>query len=121
MSVTPSRGLADAADALIDSVTATFGRLDGLRQSVDHAYLQAQAVSIHDGFTKALTDGSWLKEFPGRSILQRFVNKELVGKATYEGFRNLVVDQMVDAGHEPAGMRQVIDIIAASDPLAAAP
>lgn len=109
---------ADAAAALIDSVTATFDRLTELQQSVDLAYLEAEAAAINDRLTEAMTNGEWLKEFPGRSILQRFVHKELAGKATYEGFRNLVVDQMVDDGYEPAGMRQVIDVIIASDPIA---
>ncbi|GJJ16484.1 AAA family ATPase [Mycolicibacterium mageritense] len=107
----------DAADALKDSVTATFGRLDDLKRTVDYAYLQAQSDALRDGFNDALADGSWLKEFPGRSILQRFVHKELAGRATYEGFRNLVVDQMVDAGHQPLGMQKVIDTITASDSL----
>lgn len=106
---------ANAANALIDSVTATFTRLDSLRSSIDLPYLESQAAAIENGFRQALADGSWLKEFPGRSILQKFVSKELAGKATYEGFRNLIVDQMVDDGYEPPGMRQVLDIIMAAE------
>jgi hypothetical protein len=62
-----------------------------------------------------------VNEIPGRSILQRFAARELSGAGSYEGFRNVIVDQMVDSGYEPPGMRTVIDVIIASDvPLAQA-
>jgi predicted ATPase len=108
----------NSADALIDSVNATFSRLNTVRGEIDMIYLQQMEAAIKASFTKALHDGSWMKEFPGRSILQRFVAKELAGKGSYEGFRNVVVDQMVDANYEPAGMRQVIEVILADDPIA---
>ncbi|WP_442930382.1 ATP-binding protein [Mycobacterium sp. NBC_00419] len=109
----------DAASALIDSVNATFGRLEGVRQEVDMAFLQAESATIQQGLSAALADGSWVKKFPGRSVLQRFVAKELAGRSNYEGFRNAIVHQMADAGYEPPGMRRIIDLILASDePLA---
>lgn len=105
----------NAAEALIPSVEATFRRLADARNAIDRAFLVTQEASIKQGLQDALSDGTWVKEFPGRSILKRFVAKELAGKASYEGFKNLIVDQMVDAGYEPPGMRTIIDIILQAD------
>lgn len=105
----------NAAEALIDSVNATFGRLNGVQQAVDMTFLEEQAAAIKGRFVAALNDGTWVKEIPGRSILQRFAARELAGVGSYEGFRNVIVDQMVDAAYEPAGMRHVLDIITATD------
>lgn len=104
-----------AADALNASVEATFARLNKARDSTDKAFLDSQEQAIRTELEAALFNGSWVREFPGRSILQRFAGEELGGKASYEGFRNLIVDQMVDAGYEPPGMRIVIDAILATD------
>jgi len=106
----------DAAEALIDSVNATFVRLNAAQSKIDRAFLDSQATIIKDGLSNALNDRTWVKEFPGRFVLQRFAANVLAGKGSYEGFRNVIVDQMVDAGFEPTGMRQVIDTIMASNP-----
>jgi hypothetical protein len=106
-----------AAEAIIASVEATFSRLSDVQAEVDLAFLSAQAAAIEDGFVAALDNGTWVNEIPGRSILQRFAARELSGVGSYEGFRNVIVDQMVDAGYEPPGMRRIIDVISASDTL----
>lgn len=109
----------NAADALIASVSATFDRLNNARDTIDYAFLEQQAAAIKDGFIASLDNGTWVKELPGRSILQRFAARELSGVGSYEGFRNVIVDQMVDASYEPPGMRRVIDVITATDPVLA--
>jgi hypothetical protein len=101
----------DVAEALSESVTGTFSRLNAAQGELDKAFLETQAVEIKAQLTEALNDGSWVKEFPGRSVLQRFAGKVLAGAGSYEGFRNVIVDQMVDAGFQPSGMRQVIEQI----------
>ncbi|OBH20270.1 hypothetical protein A5710_01540 [Mycolicibacter sinensis] len=106
----------DAAEALIASVEATFGRLNDARGTIDMTFLQEHAAAIRGDFEAALENGTWVSEIPGRSILQRFAARELSGAGSYEGFRNVIVDQMVDAAYEPPGMRLVIDFITATDP-----
>jgi hypothetical protein len=58
----------------------------------------------------ALTNGEWRREFPGRLILKRFVGRHVRG-VNYEAFRNVALDKMVDAGHQPPGMKKVIEKI----------
>jgi hypothetical protein len=45
-------------------------------------------------------------------ILARFVATHGTG-VSYEHFRNLIVDQMVDDNYEPPGMKVLVDAIAA--------
>lgn len=106
---------ASPADALLPSIDATFSRLEDVRAVTDISSLRTQANAIKDDFIRSLEDGSWLKEFPGRPILKRFAESQLSGKANYEAFRNVIVDQMVDANYEPLGMRQIIDLILSAD------
>ena len=47
-------------------------------------------------------------------MLRRFVDTHLKGAANYEAFRNLIIDQMVDEGYEPDGMREVVTNILAA-------
>lgn len=105
----------NAAEALIDSVNATFVRLNDAQDTINMTFLEEQAAAIRDAFLAALDNGTWVNEIPGRSILQRFAARELSGAGSYEGFRNVIVDQMVDAAYEPPGMRRVIDFITATD------
>jgi hypothetical protein len=46
-------------------------------------------------------------------ILSDFVSQHVPG-VTYESFRNLVVDQMIDDAFEPRGMKAVIEAIDAA-------
>jgi hypothetical protein len=54
-----------------------------------------------------------MSRFPGRVILSDFVSKHVPG-ISYESFRNLVIDQMIDAEYEPPGMKAVIDAVLAA-------
>jgi hypothetical protein len=61
-----------------------------------------------NALTAALADGRWRAEFRGRDILHKFVDRESL-KIPYERFRNLIVSRMAEVGHQPAGMRRIID------------
>lgn len=54
-----------------------------------------------------LEDGSWVKTFPGRPILERFSGKYLRGMK-YEYFRNQIMYRMRDDGFQPIGMKDLI-------------
>jgi hypothetical protein len=60
--------------------------------------------------TSALESDAWRAEFPGRSILAAFVNQFVPG-ASYDVFRNVVVEKMVEGGVQPDGLKKVLDSI----------
>ena len=52
----------------------------------------------------------WRKHFRGRDILRKFAGK--YGRGTrYEHFRNLIISRMMSAGHQPPGMKTVLEQI----------
>lgn len=102
----------NAAAALMPSIEGTYERIDGMRDELrDADWLQSQAEMFEGDLRSWLTDGSWIREYPGRLLLKRFVDSTLRGAASYEAFRNVILDQMVDDGHAPAGMARVFDIV----------
>jgi hypothetical protein len=56
---------------------------------------------------------AWRSEFPGRNILKLFVTRRVQG-ASYEVFRNIILDKMAERGVEPHGMKAVLDQIEGS-------
>jgi predicted ATPase len=69
---------------------------------------QALRVNIEGSFA----DGTWIKKLPGRDILKQYVASLHVGVG-YEVLRNLIVGRMVETGFRPAGMKEIIDKVAA--------
>lgn len=99
----------DPAAAILPSVTASYERLDGARSSITQLEeLQHRADQFEASLRGWLEDGSWVREFPGRLILKRFLDHHLRGIASYEAFRNVILDKMVDNGYEPEGMKSVV-------------
>jgi hypothetical protein len=107
---------ADVATAIEPSIVGSYKRLDIVRTSVtDPAYLRGRVAALEAELRAWLLGDEWLAEFPGRRILQRYIEKQVPsGAANYEGFRNLIVQQMIDDGYEPPGMKAVLDVIAAA-------
>lgn len=60
----------------------------------------------------SLKNGDWKKHFKGREILRAFAGEFLQGMR-YEYFRDLIISQMVNEGHQPVGMKAVLDQIVA--------
>jgi energy-coupling factor transporter ATP-binding protein EcfA2 len=104
------------AEALLASIEGTFSRLEDVQNTIGDAFLATEAREIENRLRCSLADNTWLREFPGRLILKRFVDDRLAGKANYEAFRNIILDQMVDGNYEPPGMRSVVDTILGEDP-----
>jgi hypothetical protein len=63
-------------------------------------------------YANSLSNGSWVSTFKGRDILKRFAGKH-ASSMTYEMFRNLIIARMKDVGHQPIGMKKIIDQILA--------
>ena len=59
---------------------------------------------------QSLCEGDWKKHFKGRDILRVFVGEYVQGMR-YEYFRDLIISQMVNAEHQPEGMKAVLDKI----------
>lgn len=107
---TPARDLLPSIEASLDQVTA-------LRASVGNAaILDEWATSYTEELRATIADGNWLGHFPGRTILHAFVNEYLGGAVTYDGFVNLIVNQMVAVGHQPAAMSAVLARVTATHP-----
>jgi energy-coupling factor transporter ATP-binding protein EcfA2 len=103
------------ARALLPSISGSYERIDALRNILlaeDHLQQRADEYSAH--LRESLTGDAWLRDFPARLILRRFVGTRLKGAANYEAFRSLIVDQMADDRFEPEGMREVVSEILAA-------
>ncbi|BDD99719.1 hypothetical protein MFTT_38130 [Mycolicibacterium fortuitum subsp. fortuitum] len=105
----------DPVGALLPAVEATFARLDRTQSELNEDVLRLQASDIESTLQQALAGDGWLSEFPGRLILKRFCADEKMRGVSYEALRNVIVDQMVDAGYQPAGMAYVIDRIQSNE------
>jgi hypothetical protein len=72
--------------------------------------LEDMQEKIQTTLGQALIDGRWKAEFRGRDVLQRFTQK--VGlQVPYEQLRNLIASRMSEHGHQPPGMKRIIDAI----------
>ena len=58
----------------------------------------------------ALGTEDWKKHFRGRDILREFIRQYVEGMP-YVYFRELIISQMVSAGHQPSGMKNILDLI----------
>lgn len=94
---------------LAPSIESTMERLADRASRYDHDELTTKVDQLKAEFTNDLTSDQWLKRFPGRAILQRFVGANL--SCDYMTFRNVLIDKMVLAETQPAEMKAVLDRI----------
>jgi hypothetical protein len=108
------RNAEDPAAELRPSIEGSARRLtEAAARLLDGDYLDTAAESVTAELNGALESGDWLRRFPGRAVLTGFVATHVPG-VSYENFRNLVIDQMIDDGFQPQGMTDVIGAIEAS-------
>jgi len=99
----------DLAAVLSQSVTRSLERLNALEtSSLGAATLAELERKARSKYTESIADGTWASKVPGRTVLKRFVGRN-VPAVSYEVFRNLVLAQMKDDGYRPPGMKSVID------------
>lgn len=89
--------------------TADSGANEFTREQVAH-----RAMEIEERLRADLTSGEWIRSFPGREILTRFVGKAVPG-LQYEHFRNLVLAKMRTKEVRPVGMANVVSAILSTD------
>lgn len=100
----------DIAIGLRPSLEGSLSRISERGESyVDHK-LQFRVDEITEELNEVLENGNWLKRFPGRLVLKRFVNNHLEGVA-YEPFRNLVMEKMAASSYRPENMDEVLNAI----------
>lgn len=103
----------DGISELSSAINRSLSRLSEAKDTLDMVGLRKQSDILQEKYEAALANESWAAVFPGRNILKRFVNRE-APHVSYEIFRNLIVSRMADTGHQPQGMKNVIDVILAS-------
>lgn len=84
--------------------------VDTVDKSLTSENLNIELSKWKSDIEQAFADGSWLKLLPGREVLRAFVNDRGLS-VPYDSFRNLIVSKMADAGHQPEGMKAVINTI----------
>ena len=72
--------------------------------------IQSRVTERRKVLADSLNTEEWKKHFRGRDILRRFCGEYVQGMR-YEYFRNLIITQMVSAGHQPRGMKRILDQI----------
>lgn len=105
---------ANVVNPLIDSIDRSRRRINNVVESeLGGDKLRQRARQIEARFRASLEDGSWIEVFPGRNILKAFVDRNMSG-VSYERFRNLILSKMRDSGHQPSGMKAIVEGILAS-------
>jgi hypothetical protein len=108
------RDASDPAKELLPSIEGSASRVaEAAQRLLEDEYLAEQAKSYAEDFEEALASRAWVDRFPGRLVLAAFVSTHVPG-VSYENFRNLVIDQMIDDGFQPDGMKEVVDAIEAA-------
>jgi hypothetical protein len=102
---------ADLASLLHQSVTRSLERIKQVcSNSLTKEALEVKEAQLRSKYIESLADGTWVSVCRGRDILKRFAGKH-ASPVSYEVFRNLLLSQMKDYGHQPSGMAAVINKI----------
>jgi hypothetical protein len=102
---------ATPGEELAQSLAGSVARIQALGSTLTVTELNAKAAAYHAGLELALDNTDWIKRFPGRSILSRFVGRVFGGKIDPLLFSNAVLDKMTDKRVRPASMQRVFEEI----------
>jgi hypothetical protein len=103
----------DPAGDLLPSFQASIGRVRDIGDETTLESLRERSKVHEEGLRESLSSDNWMKEFPGRLILNRFSDRYLQGRIEAAMFRNAVLDKMTEMGQQPPSMKAVLDQIAA--------
>lgn len=104
--------LASPANALLPSIIGSYERIEGAKSELaDVTWLESRESEIRNGFQTALDQGEWVKTFPGRAVLKKFVSDNCIELVKYEGFVNLIIESMVTENFKPVGMVEVLSAV----------
>ena len=85
----------------VDRQVKTRIRIEDIRERVDKE---------REVLSRSLSAGDWKKHFKGRDILREFAGQYVHG-TKYEHFRNLIISLMFNSGHQPGGMKSILNEI----------
>jgi predicted ATPase len=104
--------LASPANALLPSIDASYERIEGAKSELANlTWLETREREIRDEFVEALDRGEWIKTFPGRAVLKKFVSSNCGELVKYEGFVSLIIEFMVIDNFKPAGMVELLSTV----------
>ncbi|MDP3857361.1 MAG: AAA family ATPase [Stagnimonas sp.] len=99
------------APAISEAINRSIERITSASlTSLTQEALEKYEADILSQFTKDLASGAWTSTFMGRNILSRFVSKMNL-EVSYIVFIKMILGHMKDCGHQPQGMREIIDKI----------
>jgi hypothetical protein len=104
MSQQPERLLKEAIDRSRNKLDTI------LSHELSQATIREKTEEFINEYNNSLRSGTWIKDFPGRSILSTFCGTDN-RKIRYEHLRDLIIAKMRDSGFEPPGMKSVIEQI----------
>jgi predicted ATP-dependent endonuclease of OLD family len=103
----------DIAREIQPSIASSLARIESKHGDYTLEKLEERVTSAIAEMEAFLADGEWVRRFPGRDVLKRFVASHLPG-VSYEPFRNLVMDNMALSEERPEDMRAVLEMILAA-------
>lgn len=99
------------ADNLFEVINTSRQRLESaFSSSLSVEQLRTREEEITRQFRASLDSDLWRKQHRGRDILKRFAGRN-VREVKYETLRNLIMSKMATIGHQPIGMKRIIDEI----------
>lgn len=103
-----SEGMAIAA---AEAVARSVSRINRVQSEISAEALELLLREKERRYLCGLSDGTWVKIFPGRDVLKRLVSR-LSLNVSYEIFRNLILAAMKHEGYKPRGMADILNSIA---------
>lgn len=101
----------DAAKAMFEAIGRSIERIKGqVNDNLSAGNLDQVAKQFTQEAQSQLQSGDWISQFRGRDILGRFVGR-YAKRLPYENFRDFIIARMRDAGHEPPGMKRILEKI----------
>lgn len=103
----------DIPKDLLPSVEGSMKRVEERGAIYTKRHLEERVSELRSEFEQHLATDEWMKRFPGREILRRFVNEH--ASCNYETFRNVIMDKMVLSDYRPPSMeaqlQQVLEAV----------
>jgi hypothetical protein len=104
---------ADPAGDIWPSLQGSLERVGRIGRDLTREAIEERANAHRTRLRASLEDATWMKEFPGRMILNEFASRGLEHSVDASLLRNVILDKMVELQIEPPSMKAVIDEIAA--------
>ncbi|GAC1603896.1 MAG: hypothetical protein NVS3B21_32770 [Acidimicrobiales bacterium] len=103
----------DPARDIWPSLEGSLERVSRVGRELTRDALGARADAYRNHLRGSLADEEWMREFPGRLILNEFAKSGLERSVDASLFRNVILDKMVELQVEPPSMRAILEEIAA--------